>query len=74
MAAKRTDVTDNMHNPGDYSDLPVRPAMGGYGASAADIARGYRSVPMDNTDGRTGPFPEAPRGQPETLTRDKDDI
>jgi hypothetical protein len=61
-------------NPGDYSNMPVRPAGGGYGATAEEIARGYRSLVIPDTDSRNGPFPAAPRGQPETLTRDKDGI
>jgi hypothetical protein len=70
----KSDPTDNAHNPGDYSDLPVRPAAGGYGATSEDIARGYKAIPNTDTDSRTGPYPAAPAGQPETLTRDKDNI
>ncbi len=52
------------------ADLPVRPAMGGYGASDQDIARGYRPIPYTDTDARTGPYPAAPPGKPEVLIRD----
>jgi hypothetical protein len=56
MAAKQQDTS--LDNPGDYADLPVRPAGGGYGATAEDIARGYRPIEQDRTDGRTAPIPE----------------
>jgi hypothetical protein len=39
--------------------LPVRPTEGGYGASADDIARGYKVVSPNDTGGdpRIGPWP-----------------
>lgn len=55
-------------------DLPIRRPGGGYGATAKDIACGYKSIPDTDTDSRTGPYPAAPRGQPETLSRNKDGI
>lgn len=46
--------------PGGDPDslLPVRRTEGGYGASADDIARGYKIVPPhDGGDPRIGPWP-----------------
>ncbi len=36
------------------ADLPVRPPGGGYGATSADIARGYCRIENTDTDSRTG--------------------
>ncbi len=47
------------------ADLPVRPPGGGYGATSADIARGYCAIPDTDTDSRTGTYPPSP-----TLRRD----
>lgn len=47
-------------SPGDYSDLPVRPTGGGYGATADDIARGYLRIENADTDSRTGTYPPTP--------------
>ncbi len=52
MSAK--DPTDSMHNPGDYSDLPVRAPPPGYGATAEDIARGHLRIENVDVEGRIG--------------------
>lgn len=65
------DTTKGKNMPGedDGYTLPVRPAGGGFGATAGDIARGYSRIPNVDTDSRTGMYPPQP-----TLRRDSDGI
>ena len=43
-----------MPGSGRPYSMPVRPAGGGYGATAAEIARGYKRIAITDTDDRPG--------------------